>query len=322
MRFGSKGLVAAAVAAALFHGPARADNYPSRPIHLIVPSTPGGNEDFVARKVASLLGQKLGQSIIVENNAGADGSIGTNMIAKATPDGYTIGIGTPGTLSTNMLLQPDLPYNPKTDFEPITMAIRTPEVLVVNPKFPAKTLAELIAYAKAHPGQVTVGNGGLGSSQYVASMLLQKLTGTKLREVAYKSGAAPLPDLISGRVQVYMTGPLALLPFIKNGQLRALAVGAPERLGALPDVPTMKEAGLDGFDFASWYGFVAPKGTPPEIIQKLNQAIVAILNSDPVKADLEKLSDYDVANSPEEFRKNIEEEFKIDAEVLGKPKTN
>jgi tripartite-type tricarboxylate transporter receptor subunit TctC len=294
------------------------DGYPSRQIRLIVPSLPGGNEDFVARKVATILSQRLGQPIVVENNTGADGAIGTTMIAQAKPDGYTIGIGTPGTLSTNKLLQPDLPYDPKTDFEAITMAIHTPEILVINPSLPVKTVAELISYAKAHPGELKVGNGGLGSSQFVASMLFQKLTGTKMVEVAYKSGAAPVPDLVAGRIQVFMTGPLALLPFIKSGQLRALGVGADERLTELPDVPTLKEAGVDGFDFSSWYGFVAPKGTPEDIVDKLNQNIVDILTKDPVKTDLNKIDDIIAADTPDHFHQMIEEEFKIDSAVLAK----
>jgi tripartite-type tricarboxylate transporter receptor subunit TctC len=294
------------------------EGYPTRQIRLIVPSLPGGNEDFVARKVATLLSQRLKQPIVVENNTGADGAIGTTMIAKAKPDGYTLGIGTPGTLSTNKLLQPDLPYDPKTDFEPITMAIHTPEILVVNPSLPVKSVSELIAYAKAHPGELKVGNGGLGSSQFVASMLFQKLTGTKMVEVAYKSGAAPVPDLVAGRIQVFMTGPLALLPFIKSGQLRPLGVGADQRLGELPDVPTLKEAGLDGFNFSSWYGFVAPKGTPRDIIDTLNKNIVDILTNDPVKTDFNKIDDIIAADTPDHFHQAIEDEFKIDSAVLAK----
>lgn len=295
-----------------------AADYPSHQIKLIVPSSPGGNEDFVARKVATLLSAEIGQPIVVQNNDGADGAIGTNMIAHANPDGYTIGIGTPGTLSTNKLLQPDLPYDPKTDFEPITMAIHTPEILVVNPKLPVKTLGDLIAYAKAHPGELKVGNGGLGSSQYIASMLFQKLTGTKMVEIAYKSGAAPVPDLVAGRIQVFITGPLALLPFIKSGQVKALGVGADDRLGELPDVPTFKQGGLDGFDFSSWYGFVAPKGTPSDIVDMLNKRIVGILTKDPTKSDFDKIDDIIVADTPDQFHQAIEDEFKIDSAVLGK----
>lgn len=296
----------------------RADTYPSHPIRMIVPSLSGGVQDVLARKVGAELTERLGQRVIVENHAGANGAIGTNLIAKARPDGYTIGVGTPGTQSTDTLLQPDLPYDPATDIQPITLAIRTPVVLVVNAKFPARTVKEFIAYAKAHPNTVTVANGGLGSSQFISARLFEKLTGVQLVEVAYQGGAAPLPDLVSGRVSAYLNSPLDIMPFIRNGQLRALAVGAPERLAALPNVPTLQEEGVQGFNFSAWYGFVAPKGIPAAVLDTLHTNIVAIMKSAEVKAMMAKLDYEIVADTPAEFHNEIRHEVEIDNSVLRK----
>lgn len=318
MRSPSKTLRAVAVfiGMALSITAARADTYPSRPIRLLVPSLPGGVQDLLARKVGAELTKTLNQPVIVENHAGADGAIGANLIAKSAPDGYVIGMGTPGTLSTDKLVQPELPYNPATDLEPITLAIRTPVVLVVNADFPAKSVSEFVAYAKAHPNTVTVANGGLGSSQFISARLFQKLTGVQLVEVPYQSGAAPLPDLISGRVAAYLNSPSDIMPFIRSGQLRALAVGASKRLAALPNVPTFQEEGIQGFAFSAWYGFVAPKGLPPAILKTLNMNIVKIMTSQSLKDIMSKLDYEVVADSPEQFRDEIRKEVTIDSSVL------
>ncbi|MBV6307167.1 tripartite tricarboxylate transporter substrate binding protein [Candidimonas humi] len=285
---------------------------------MIVPSTSGGLQDVLARKIGEGLTRRLGQPVIVENHAGANGAIGTNLIAKAVPDGYTIGMATPGTLSTDTLLQPNLPYDPARDIQPLTLAIRTPVVLVVNAKFPAKSVKDFVAYAKAHPNTVTVANGGLGSSQFVSARLFEKLAGVKLVEVAYQGGAAAMPDLVSGRVSAYLNSPLDIMPFIRSGQLRALAVGSPERLAALPHVPTLREEGIEGFDFSAWYGLVAPKGIPAPVLKTLNENIVAIMKSPDVRAMMAKMDYEIVADTPEQFRDEIKKEVAIDSSVLQK----
>jgi tripartite-type tricarboxylate transporter receptor subunit TctC len=297
---------------------AGAADYPDRPIRLLVPSLPGGVQDLLARKVGAELTKRFGQQVVVENHAGANGAIATSLIARARPDGYVIGIGTPGTLSTNTLVQPDLLYSPTKDIQPITLAIRTPVVLVVSTNFPAQTVAEFISYAKAHPNTVTVANGGLGSSQFISAKVFQNLTGVQLVDVPYQSGAAPMPDLISGRVAAYLNSPLDIMPFIRNGKVRALAVGAPERLAVLPNVPTLQEEGVHGFNFSAWYGFVAPKNISPAVLSTLNTNIVAIMKSQEVRDFMTKL-DYDVvADSPTEFRDEIAREYALDSSVLKK----
>ncbi len=299
-------------------GAARAETYPSHPIRLIVPFSAGGVSDLVARQVGAELTKRFGQPVVVENRAGGDGIIGATVVAKAPPDGYTIGLATPGTQSTNMLLQPDLAYNPATDFDPITMAVRTPVVMVINPKIPARTVSEFVAYAKAHPNGLSFASGGIGSSQHLSGALFQSLTGIEMTHVPYKGGAGPITDLISGRVSMFMTSPFTVISFIRNGQLRALAVGSQARLPDLPDVPTLAEAGVKGFDYSSWYGFVAPKGLPPDVLKTLNTNIVDILNKDPVKAAMLRVDYLIVADTPDQFRAEIAKEMAVDRRILKK----
>jgi tripartite-type tricarboxylate transporter receptor subunit TctC len=312
-------VLAAAVLLSSASTMAHAGEYPDRPIRMIVPSTPGGVQDVLARKVGAELSKRLDQNVVVENHAGANGAIATNLIARAPADGYLIGIGTPGTLSTNTFVQADLRYDPDKDLQPISLAIRTPVVLVVSANFPARNVAEFIAYAKAHPNTVTIANGGVGSSQFVSAHLFQNLTGIQLVDVPYQGGAAAMPDLINGRVAAYLNSPLDILPFVRKGQVRALAVAGSRRLDVLPDVPTLAEEGVRGFDFSAWYGFVGPHGLPPHVLAKLSSNIVDIMSTPEMKAYMEKLDYEVVADTPEQFKAEIAREHQIDASVLGKP---
>ena len=261
--------------------------YPTRPIRLVVPFTPGGSTDILARAIGQELTKAWGQSVIVDNVPGAGGAIGADKVAKAAPDRYTLLMGHIGTLAVNPSLYPKLPYNPVKDFAPVAWVARVPNVLVVHPSVAAKNVQELVALAKAKPGQLNYGSGGNGSAANLATEYFKLQTGVAMVHIPYKGTAPAVSDLIGGQIQVLFTGAPAVIGHVKSGQLRALAVSSPKRLDALPDLPTVAQAtGIKDFEADQWYGVVAPAGTPREIITKLNAQINAALNTPELKARL------------------------------------
>jgi tripartite-type tricarboxylate transporter receptor subunit TctC len=251
-----------------------------------VPFTPGGSTDILARAIGQELTRAWGQSVIVDNVPGAGGAIGADKVAKAPADGYTLLMGHIGTLAVNPSLYPKLPYNPLKDFAPVAGVARVPNVLVVHPSVPAKDVRELVALAKAKPGQLNYGSGGNGSAANLATEYFKLQTGVSMVHIPYKGTAPAVTDLIGGQIQVLFTGAPAVIGHIKSGQLRALAVSSPKRLDALPDLPTVAESGYKDFEADQWYGVVAPAGTPREVISKLNAQINAALNTPELKARL------------------------------------
>jgi len=273
--------------ALLAASPAHAQqNFPSRPITLIVGFAAGGATDTAARIIARKLSENLGQSVIVDNRAGAGGNIAHQQIATATPDGYTILLGSVGPLAVAPHLVKDLPYDPQKDIAPLTMGVVFPNVLVVHPAVPAKTLQEFVALAKAQPGKLEYGSTGVGSAGNLAGELLKQRAGIDLTHVPYKGGGAAMPDILGGRITSYWSPPSTVLPHIHTGKLRALAVTGLARAPTLPDVPTIAESGYPGFEATNWYAFVAPGKTPPEILDRWNRELVKVLNSPDIREKL------------------------------------
>ncbi len=262
-----------------------AQTYPTKTIKIVVPYSPGGGADITTRIVAEQLTARLKQAVVVENRAGAGGNIAHDLIAKSTPDGYTLMIAGM-SLVTNRYLQEKLPYDPLKDFSPITLAVRVPNILAVNNDVPAKNLKELITLAKAKPGELAYASAGNGTSLHLAAALLQSMAQIRLNHIPYKGSGPAEVDLIAGQVQIIFDPIASAFPHIRSGKMRAIAITTAQRSALLPNVPTMAEAGLPGYDSAAWFGFFAPANTPAAIIEKLNAEIVAVLKQ---KAVQEKL---------------------------------
>lgn len=276
--------------------------YPNKPVRIIVPFTPGGSSDILARAIGHELAQSLGQSFVVDNVAGAGGSIGAEKVAKSAPDGYTLLMGHIGTLAVNPSLYPKLPYNPVKDFAPVAWVARVPNVLVVNKNVPAPDLQALIALAKSRPGHLNYSTGGNGSAAHLATEYFKMQTGTSMVHIPYRGAAPAVADVISAQVQLIFTGAPALIGHIRSGQLRALAVSSPRRLDILPEVPTVAEAtGIKGFEADQWYGLVAPAGTPREIVLKLNKHVNEALASEALKTRLNTEGAIATPATPEAF---------------------
>jgi tripartite-type tricarboxylate transporter receptor subunit TctC len=286
--------------AALLPGALSAQDYPSRPVRVIVPFSPGGAVDGPMRLVAQELGKQLGQSVIVENRPGAGATIGTDAVAKAPPDGYTLLLASQ-TNAISATLYPKLPFDPIEDFAPITLIGREPGVVVVHPSLPVKTLPELIAYVKAHPGQVDYASSGNGSGQHLFAALLCAITGMKMNHIPYRGSGQATTDLLGGQVQVSIPGMAGMLGHIRSGKLRALAVTGARRAPQLPDVPTMGEAGVPGYEAYVWMGLLAPKGTPPAVIDRLQREVVAALAATDVRNYMANASIEVVGSTPAEF---------------------
>ena len=262
-----------------------AQTYPTKSIKIIVPYSPGGGSDIAARLIANKLSAAFSKTVIVENRAGAGGNIAHDLIAKAAPDGYTIMIAGM-SLVTNAYLQEKLPYDPLKDFAPITLAVRVPNLLAVNNDVPAKSVKELIALAKAKPGTLTYASAGNGTSLHLAAELLQSMAQVELVHIPYKGSGPAEVDLISGQVEIIFDPIASALPHVKAGKMRALAITTAKRSKLLPDLPTMAEAGLAGYESAAWFGFFAPAKTPPAIVDRLNKEIVAVLKQKDIQEKL------------------------------------
>lgn len=275
--------------------------YPAKVIRLVVPFPPGGSTDTLARLLAEQLKEELGQTVVVENKAGAGGNIGGDAVAKAVPDGYTLLLAAAGPTVINPSLYARMSYDPLRDLAPVTMLAREHNLMVVNPSVPAHNLKEFIAYAKARPEQLSFGSPGNGSPAQLAGELLNKSAGIKLQHVPYKGSGPAVADLIAGHITLMIDNMPALLPYVQSGRLRALAVASDKRASALPDVPTVEEAGLKGYVVTAWKGLMAPAGTPRPIIAKLHDATVKILAKPQIRKRLVDLGAEPVGSTPEQF---------------------
>ena len=292
------------------------DDYPNRTVRIIVPFAPGGSTDVVARILADKLGTDLKQSFVVENRAGAGGNIGADAVAKASPDGYTLLMGTTGVLAINKYLYKEMSFDPERDLVPVSYTSLITNILVVNPQVPAKTVSELVALARAKPGSLTFASSGAGSSTHLSAELFKSMAGVDILHVPYKGSSQAITDLMGGQVTMLFDNAPSSIPFVEQGKLRALAVTSTKRLPNLPDVPTLDEAGVKGYESLSWSGIMAPAGTPKRVIDKLNAAIGKILRDPDVKQRFASLGVEPVGGPPEAFSRHIRAESEKWARVV------
>ena len=290
--------------------------YPSKQIQIIVAYTPAGTTDILARTLGQKFTEAMGQPVLVNNRPGANGNIGTEVAAKAPADGYTLLMGTAGTHAINPTLYPKLPYDASKDFVAVSLVAVVPNIVVVANSLPVKNLQELIAYAKANPGKLTHGSPGVGSTGHLSAELFKSMTGVRMEHVAYKGSAPTLQDLMSGQIQVVFDNIPPYLPQVKAGKIRALAVTAGERSPAAPELPTVEEAGVKGYQASTWFGLFAPAGTPAAIVQKLSAETQRALQSADVRERLLGLGAQPVGSSPEEFARFARDEVAKWAKVI------
>ena len=288
---------------------AAAQTYPDRPIKLIVTFPAGGGADFVGRALAPKLGEGLGQPVVVDNRAGANGAIGNAAVAHAAPDGYTLLLGAAGALTIAPHLYQKLDFDTFKDYAPISLVGSSPFVLAVNPKVPVKTVAELTAYAKANPGKLNAGSSGTGGAPHLALELYKSITGVQIVHVPYKGLAPAITDLLGGQVQVLFADVGLIAPHLKAGTLRGLAVTGAQRSAALPDLPTMQEAGVPGYTAGTWYGVLAPAGTPPAVVTRVNAEIAKALAAPQLRAQFAEQSVNAAGGTPAEFAALIRQDY-------------
>ena len=295
---------------------APAQTYPTKPIRLVVPFPAGGTTDILAREVGQTLSASLGQPVVIDNRPGAAGNIGSELVAKSAPDGYTLLMGTVGTHAINPSLYARLPYDHVADFAPVILVARVPNVLEVTPSLPVYSVADLIKLAKQSPGRINFASSGSGTSIHLSGELFKTMAGVDMTHVPYKGSAPALTDLIGGQVQVMFDNLPSSLPQIKAGKLRAIAVTSTQRAPALPDVPTIAESGLPGFEATSWFGVVAPAGTPPAIVARLNADVNQWLQTPDAKEKLLAQGAAAAGGSPEQFAAYIRAETEKWAKVV------
>ncbi|MBV1798869.1 tripartite tricarboxylate transporter substrate binding protein [Siccirubricoccus sp. G192] len=293
----------------LLAAPATAQDWPTKPVRLVVPFPPGSISDAIARMVSDRLAGPLGQRLVVDNRGGAAGNIGTEHVARAEPDGYTFGLASSGTHAANLALYRNLGYDPLRDFDPVIGLVRVPNMLVVRNALPATSVQEFIAYAKARPGEVTYGSIGNGSSQHLAGTQFEHLTGLRLTHVPYRAVPPVILDMTGDRLDASFQLVPNVVEQVRSGQIRALAVATPARLPALPDVPTMAEAGVSGFETAGWFGIVAPRGTPPAAVERLAREVAAVLADRDMRQRLAGMGAEPMPLPPAEFRAFITAEI-------------
>jgi tripartite-type tricarboxylate transporter receptor subunit TctC len=286
-----------------------ADAYPTKPIRLVVPFTPGGSTDILARLVGQRLYETLGQQVIIDNRPGAGGTIGMEMTAKAAPDGYTMVMGHIGTLAVNPTLYTKLSYDPVKDFQPVTLLAKIPNMMAVNPSVPVKTVKELLALAKAKPGGLNYGSGGNGSAAHLATEYFKLMAKVDIVHIPYRGTAPAVTDLIAGQITMMITGVPPLIQHVKGGKLRGVAVATAQRLTLLPDLPTIAEAGVPGYEATQWYGILMPAKTPPAIVTRLHDEIAKGLQRPEVRERLAADAAQPVGNKPEEFGEFIKSEI-------------
>lgn len=283
--------------------------YPDKPIRLVVAFPPGGGTDIIARIIAPELSKKLGQSIVIENRGGASGNIGTEAVVTAAPNGYTLLMGNVAPNAINVSMFKKLPFNPEKDLAPISLVAITPNILVANLNLPVKSVADLLALAKASPGKINYPSAGNGSSSHLAGVLFDSMGGVSMTHIPYKGGGLAMNDLLGGQVDIFFATTPAAMPFVKSGKLRPLAVTSERQSLAMPGLPTISESGLQGYSATTWYGLYAPKDTPPEIINRIYQTLVEVLKNPELKEQLIQRGFEPVGNSPKEFASFISSEI-------------
>ena len=307
-------------AASLATGAAFAQAYPSKPIRLIVPFAAGGTTDIIARVMSEPLAKALGQPVVVDNKGGAGGVIGATEAARAAPDGYTLSVATVSTTAANPAINKKISYDPITDFVPITNIAATPNIIAVNPSFPAKNYKDFVAVLKAQPGKFSYASSGTGGIAHLQMELYKSLTGLFITHIPYRGSGPALNDVVAGQVPIIMDNVPSSMPFLKSGKLVPIAVMAPQRMKELPDTPTFKELGLEPVNRLAYYGLLAPKGTPKEIVDKVYAAAKKSLEDPAVRKRIEDTGAIVVANTPDQFAQQIKDEFAVYKQVVAKQK--
>ncbi|MGB3069158.1 MAG: tripartite tricarboxylate transporter substrate binding protein BugE [Ottowia sp.] len=307
-------------AATVACGTAFAQAYPNKPIRLIVPFAPGGTTDIIARVISEPLGKALGQTVVVDNKGGAGGAIGALEAARAAPDGYTLSVATVSTTAANPAINKKIGYDPVNDFVPIINIAATPNIIAVNPKFPAHDYKSFMALIKKEPGKHSYASSGTGGIGHLQTELFKSLTGVFITHIPYRGAGPALNDVVAGQVPIMFDNLPSALPFIQQKRLIPIVVAAPQRVAALPNTPTFKEVGLEAVNRMAYYGLLAPKGTPKEIVDKVNAGVKKALEDPAVKKRIEETGSLIVGNTPEQFADQIKAEYEIYKQVVDKQK--